>query len=160
MDRMNRRGFLRATTGGAAALAAAGASASALPLAQLAGLGTLASPADGSLVLFDARFPEARELAGRLATRPAGSAVRTGDAARDAALAPPGAASSLQAVDGDATALVQAVLEGSGPRRLSGVTTESVPFCLSQLSTRGARPQLTLKRLDRDLFAWQLVYPS
>lgn len=143
MDRMNRRGFLRATTGGAAALAAAGASASALPP-----LAALTSTADGSPVLFDARFPAARALAARLA-----GGATTGDGTD----APAG---TLRAVDGDATALVQLLVDGRAPRRLSGVTTESVPFCLSQLSTRGPRPQLTLKRLDRDLFAWQLVYPS
>jgi len=130
---MNRRAFLRATTGGAAALAAAGASAPALS----AGLAALSSPT-GVPVLFDGRFATARDHAVRLA----------------------GGHGSLQPVSGDVTELMQAFAAGRGPRRLIGVTPESVPFCLSELAPRNRRPLLTLRRLDQDLFAWHLVHAS
>jgi hypothetical protein len=89
-------------------------------------------------VLFDERFPAARAHAEKLA----------------------GTQHSLRAVPGDATALVQAFTSGHGPRRLIGVTTESVVFCLSELAPRDKRPRLTLRRLDQDLFAWHLVHTS
>jgi len=132
MDRVNRRDFLQATTGGAVALAAASASAAALP-----SLSALAS-ATGVPVLFNGRFPAARAHAQKLA----------------------GSQQPLQAVPGDATELMQAFAAGRGPRRLIGVTAESVPFCLSELSPRDKRPRLTLRRLDQDLFAWHLVHTS
>jgi hypothetical protein len=89
-------------------------------------------------VLFDERFPQARAHAAKLA----------------------GEHQPLQAVPGDATQLMQSFATGRGPRRLIGVTAESVPFCLSELAPRDRRPQLTLKRLDQDLFAWHLVHTA
>jgi hypothetical protein len=94
--------------------------------------------ATGVPVLFDERFPAARTHAEKLA----------------------GAHQPLQSVAGDATELMQAFAMGRGPRRLIGVTTESVPFCLSELTPRDKRPRLTLRRLDQDLFAWHLVHIS
>lgn len=132
MDGMNRRAFLQATTGGAAALAAAGATATVLP--RLVALPS----ATGVPVLFDERFAAARTHAQKLA----------------------GAQQKLQAVAGDATDLMQAFAAGRGPRRLIGVTAESVPFCLAELAPRDKRPHLTLRRLDQDLFAWHLVHTS
>jgi hypothetical protein len=87
--------------------------------------------ATGVPVLFDERFPAARAHAEKLA----------------------GTEQSLQAVAGDATDLMQGFAAGRGPRRLIGVTAESVPFCLSELAPRDKRPRLTLRRLDQDLFA-------
>jgi hypothetical protein len=128
---MNRRAFLQ-TTGGAAALAAASASAGMLPP-------LLALPsATGVPVLFDERFPAARMHAEKLA----------------------GAQQPLQAMPGDATELMRNFATGRGPRRLIGVTAESVPFCLTELAPRDRRPHLTLRRLDQDLFAWHLVHTS
>jgi hypothetical protein len=131
MDRMNRRAFLQAT-GGVAALATAGASAAMLPPL------VILPSATGVPVLFDERFPAARVHAEKLA----------------------GAGQPLQSVAGDATEMMQAFATGRGPRRLIGVTTESVPFCLSERAPRDKRPQLTLRRLDQDLFAWHLVHTS
>lgn len=131
MDGMNRRAFLQGSAG-AAALAVASTSIAALPA-----LTTLSS-ATGVPVLFDARFPAARAHAEKLA----------------------GAQQPLQALPGDATELMQEFATGNGPRRLIGVTTESVPFCLSELAPRDRRPRLTLRRLDQDLFAWHLVHTS
>ncbi len=130
MDGMNRRAFLQAT--GGAALAVAAAPATALP--PLTAIPT----ATGVPVLFDARFPAARAHAEKLA----------------------GMRQSVEAMSGDATDLMQAFADGRGPRRIIGVTAESVPFCLSELSPRNKRPRLTLRRLDQDLFAWHLVHTS
>jgi len=131
MDGMNRRAFLQAT-GGVAALAAASASAAALPTL------TAIPSATGVPVLFDARFPAARAHAEKLA----------------------GLRQSLDPLPGDATELMQSFANGRGPRRMIGVTAESVPFCLTELAPRDRRPHLTLKRLDQDLFAWHLVHTS
>jgi hypothetical protein len=132
MDGVSRREFLQATTGGAAALAASSAAAAVLPP-------LLALPsATGVPVLFDERFPAARAHAGKLA----------------------GEHQPLKAVAGDATDLMQAFAAGRGPRRLIGVTAESVPFCLTELAPRDRRPHLTLRRLDQDLFAWHLVHTT
>lgn len=130
MDGMNRRAFLQAS--GGAALAVAAAPATALPLL------TAIPTATGVPVLFDARFPAARAHAEKLA----------------------GMRQSVEGMSGDATDLMQAFADGRGPRRLIGVTAESVPFCLSELSPRNKRPRLTLRRLDQDLFAWHLVHTS
>lgn len=131
MHRMNRRDFLQ-TTGGVAALVAASTSIAALPP-----LSALAS-ATGVPVLFDGRFSAARAHAEKLA----------------------GARQRVEAMPGDATELMQTFTAGRGPRRLIGVTAESVPFCLSELAPRNKRPQLTLHRLDQDLFAWHLVHTA
>lgn len=132
MDRMNRRAFLQTTTGGVAAPAAASATAAPLP-----SLSALAS-ATGVPVLFDQRFPAARVHAEKLSGSQAG----------------------VQPLPGDATELMQAFAAGRGPRRLIGITAESVPFCLTELAPRDKRPHLTLRRLDQDLFAWHLVHTS
>lgn len=131
MDGMNRRAFLQGTAG-AAALAATSTSIAALPSL------TALPSATGVPVLFDARFPAARAHAQKLS----------------------GAQQSVQALPGDATELMQQFTAGRGPRRLIGVTAESVPFCLSELAPRHKRPRLTLHRLDQDLFAWHLVHTS
>jgi hypothetical protein len=131
MDGMNRRVFLQRTAG-ATALAAATSSIAALPAL------TALSSATGVPVLFDARFPAALVHAQKLA----------------------GSQQPLLALPGDATELMQAFSSGRGARRLIGVTAESVPFCLSELAPRNRRPQLTLRRLDQDLFAWHLVHTS
>jgi hypothetical protein len=131
MDRMNRRDFLQAT-GSVAALATTSAAAAMLP--PLMALPT----ATGVPVLFDERFPAARAHAEKLA----------------------GTRQPLRAVAGDATELMLAFATGHGPRRLIGITAESVPFCLSEQAPRDKRPRLTLRRLDQDLFAWHLVHAS
>jgi len=128
---MNRRAFLQAT-GGVAALAAASASPAALPAL------TAIPSATGVPVLFDSRFPAARAHAEKLA----------------------GVRQAVEPLPGDASQLMQAFADGRGPRRIIGVTAESVPFCLSELSPRDKRPRLTLRRLDQDLFAWHLVHSS
>lgn len=112
----------------------AGAAALVAASNSLAALTALPS-ATGVPVLFDARFPAARAHAEKLA----------------------GAQQPLQALPGDATDMMQAFAAGRGPQRLIGVTAESVPFCLGELAPRDRRPKLTLRRLDRDLFAWHLV---
>lgn len=132
MDRMNRRAFLQTTTGSVAALAAAGATAATLPSL------TALPSATGVPVLFDQRFAAARAHAEKLSGSPAG----------------------VQPLPGDATELMQAFAAGRGPRRLIGITAESVPFCLAELAPRNKRPRLTLRRLDQDLFAWHLVHTS
>ena len=88
-----------------------------------------------SVTLYDARFPKSRAVASQLA--PAGA---------------------LRPIAGDASELL-AMLLTSGSERLeiAGVTTESIPFCLEQLLSSHAQPQLKSVRLDADLFAWTLT---
>lgn len=125
---MNRRAFLQGSAGAAALVAASNSLAAPPSLTAL-------PSATGVPVLFDARFPAARAHAEKLA----------------------GAQQPLLALPGDATDMMQAFAAGRGPQRLIGVTAESVPFCLGELAPRDRRPKLTLRRLDRDLFAWHLV---
>ncbi len=108
--------------------------------AQAALLGTLAATLkpltafavdEGAITtLFDPRFPGARARALELAG--AGRLCPTG---------------------GDPTGLVLQALQGrpASARRLQGVTTESVPFCLRQLAPQA---HLRQRRIDRDLFEW------
>jgi hypothetical protein len=134
MDGVSRRAFI-ANARDAAALATI---ATALrPLSALAATGTstgdVATP-----VYFDLRFPAARAMAAQLA---GGGAVT--------------------AISGDATELLFAASSGaSQPVMLRGVTTESVPFCLSQAVVKGKRPKLIQTRLDQDLFAWSLEFSA
>jgi hypothetical protein len=88
-----------------------------------------------ALTLYDPRFPKSRAVASRLAP-----------------------ASALRPIAGDVSELL-AMLLTSEPRplKLAGVTPESVPFCLEQLLSLNARPQLESIRLDADLFAWTLT---
>jgi hypothetical protein len=60
----------------------------------------------------------------------------------------------LESVYGDATDIalwLRAELARGAAPRIQGITTESVPFCLSHFN-----PHLTLRsqRIDRDLFVW------
>ncbi len=82
--------------------------------------------------LYDPRFPEARSRALELAG--AGRLCPTG---------------------GDPTELVLQALQDrpANARRLQGVTTESVPFCLRLFAPHA---QLKQRRIDRDLFEWSL----
>jgi hypothetical protein len=85
---------------------------------------------------YDPRFPASRTLAGTL----------------------PGA-SQLLAAHGDPSRLLAEVLGGSNTnrsRRLQGVTTETLPFCLEQMARRQHEVRFENQRLDRDLFVWSL----
>ena len=109
-----------------AAVAAALASA-------LRPLTVLASGTDVCVTLYDPRFGASRPLAVEMA---GGGAIET--------------------IHGDPTALALNLtqpMSGSRRRRLQGVTTESVPFCLGQLLPGS---HLTQRRIDRDLFVWTL----
>ena len=134
---MNRRQFL-GTALDATAIAAVAAA--------LQPLAAVAANAAAEPVFFDPRFPAARALAEQLA-----------------------GGSELLPVSGDPLDLLERhVTAGnaissstaSGSRFLRGVTPESVPFCLSQISHGGQRPTLTLTRIDQDLFSWQLEFPA
>ena len=81
--------------------------------------------------LYDPRFPNSRAQAELLAPQ-----------------------STLRAIAGDVSDMVPII--GSKPLDIAGVTTESVPFCLSQLMSVADRPVLKMRRLDADLFAWTL----
>ncbi len=83
-------------------------------------------------------------------------------ASKELAGALPGA-SQLQAVFGDPAPLLSRLmpaLRDARPLRLQGVTTESIPFCLEQLSRAQPEARLQSRRLDRDLFAWSLTVRS
>jgi hypothetical protein len=119
-------------------LLASGASATtALLLGRFAAAaGTLTAASADIPTFYDPRFPISRTLAGAL----------------------PGA-SQLQAVQGDPSLLLTQLVAGSTGRqgkRLQGVTTESVPFCLEQMARRHQEVRFDSQRLDRDLFAWSL----
>ena len=99
--------------------------------ASAAGASTGLASTQPMLVLYDPRFPKSRAAAQRLAPR-----------------------STLRAITGDVSELVPTIM--STPLEISGVTTESVPFCLQHLSSVAQQPVLELRRLDADLFAWTL----
>lgn len=128
---LDRRSFLIASTATTAAMAAKASSSLS---------GGSARMADGSrtLVLFDQRFPAARLHAERLA----------------------GIVHDIERLPTELSDLFQSFGNGYGSRRLIGVTPESIPFCLAEFAPRGMRPQLTLRRLDQDLFAWYLRHPT
>jgi hypothetical protein len=63
----------------------------------------------------------------------------------------------IQAIAGDATDLTLWFRShaASGKRAcVRGFTTETVPFCLSQMAPRA---RLMINRIDQDLFAWTLT---
>jgi len=117
-------------------LLASGVSATtALVLTRFAAAAALTVPSEVS-TFYDPRFPASRTLAGTL----------------------PGA-SQLLAAHGDPSRLLSEVLanaNGHRPRRLQGVTTETLPFCLEQLARRHDEVRFENQRLDRDLFVWSL----
>jgi hypothetical protein len=97
--------------------------------------GTLTDPTEVS-TFFDPRFPASRTLAARL----------------------PGA-SQLLAAHGDPSRLLAQILGTTNvnrSRRLQGVTTETLPFCLEQMARRQHDVRFENQRLDRDLFVWSL----
>jgi hypothetical protein len=79
-------------------------------------------------------------------------------AARRRALLLPGRL-LLRSIRGDPTAVLGLVsgARGTGLRRLQGVTTESIPFCLREFAGRGRGVRLDCRRVDRDLFVWTLT---
>jgi hypothetical protein len=86
---------------------------------------------------FDPRFHGARERALELAS---GGAVR--------------------AIAADATDLAlwfQSRASGRSPTYIQGVTPELAPFCLRQFVPHA---QLSIRRIDRDLFAWAIRLPG
>ncbi|MCC7461731.1 MAG: hypothetical protein IT480_04625 [Gammaproteobacteria bacterium] len=85
---------------------------------------------------YDPRFPVSRLRARALPGRP-----------------------QLRPIRGDPTAALALVSEAraGGVRRLQGVTTESIPFCLHEFAGRGPGVQLDCQRVDRDLFVWTLT---
>ena len=78
--------------------------------------------------------------------------------ARQRALALPGRL-ALRPIQGDPTAVLGLVSAARprGLRRLQGVTTESIPFCLREFAGRGPGVRLDCPRVDRDLFVWTLT---
>jgi hypothetical protein len=101
------------------------------------GTATAASAAEApTLTFYDPRFPVSRLRARALPGRP-----------------------QLRPIQGDPTALLALVTQAraGGVRRLQGVTTESIPFCLSEFAGRGPGVRLDCRRMDRDLFTWTLT---
>ena len=126
---MSRRVFVESTLGVAALLAA---TRPAVPQALGAWVGGA-----GNLSLYDRRFPAALGLAQHRS---------------------PGIES--RPIDGDVTEIAALVLGHHGTNTsltISGVTAESVPFCLHQLARPTHRTALECKRVNRDLFAWNLT---
>lgn len=89
-----------------------------------------------TLTFYDPRFPASRLRARALPGRP-----------------------QLRPIHGDPTAVLGLVsgARASGLRRLQGVTTETIPFCLREFAGRGPGIKLDSRRVDRDLFAWTLT---
>jgi hypothetical protein len=119
-------------------LLASGASATtALVLSRFAAAaGTFSGDPTEVSTFYDPRFPASRILADAL----------------------PGAL-QLQAAPGDPLQLLSQIRDGgnrSRPRRLQGVTTETLPFCLEQMARRHHEVRFESQRIDRDLFAWSL----
>lgn len=65
----------------------------------------------------------------------------------------------LRPIQGDPTAALGLVsgARAGGVRRLQGVTTETIPFCLREFAGRGPGVRLDCRRVDRDLFVWTLT---
>lgn len=85
---------------------------------------------------FDERFPESRVLAAGLPD-----------------------AASLEAIGGDPSHLVGRLAAAEAAAtglHLQGVTTESIPFCLQQLTRHRPDVRFESRRVDQDLFAWSL----
>lgn len=89
-----------------------------------------------TLTFYDPRFPVSRLRARALPGRP-----------------------DLRPIQGDPTSLLALVAQAraGGVRRLQGVTTESIPFCLREFAGRGPGVRLECRRMDRDLFTWTLT---
>jgi hypothetical protein len=109
--------------------------------AALAVAGTLgpAATADAqpaTPTFYDPRFPASRLRARALPGRP-----------------------QLRPIHGDPTEALGLVsgARASGLRRLQGVTTETIPFCLREFAGHGPGIKLESRRVDRDLFAWTLT---
>lgn len=133
-DVISRRRLLAGGVQASAALAVAGTLGPAA-----AGVGRAASAAalqPATLTFYDPRFPVSRLRARALPGRP-----------------------QLRPIQGDPTALLALVAgaRAGGARRLQGVTTESIPFCLKEFAGRGRGVRLECRRVDRDLFAWTLT---
>jgi hypothetical protein len=117
----------------------------------------LASGVSATTVLVLARFATA---AGTLSDHPEVSTFFEPrfPTSRTLAVTLPGA-SQLLVATGDPSHLLAKIL-GSGtldrPKRIQGVTTETLPFCLEQLARRQHEVHFESQRLDRDLFAWSL----
>lgn len=134
---ISRRRLLATGVQASAALAVAGTLGPAA--ASAAGAGDAASAAEAlpaTLTFYDPRFPVSRLRARALPGRP-----------------------QLRPIQGDPGALLALVTEAraGGVRRLQGVTTESIPFCLKEFAGRGRGVRLECRRMDRDLFAWTLT---
>ena len=143
-DVISRRRLLASGVQASAALAVAGTLGPAA-VSATAGVGVgvgvddtasaVATP-PATLTFYDPRFPASRLRARALPGRP-----------------------RLRPIQGDPTALMALVAEAraGGVRRLQGVTTESIPFCLKEYAGRGRGVRLECRRVDRDLFAWTLT---
>ena len=102
-----------------------------------AGADTASTAGEGpTLTFYDPRFPVSRLRARALPGRPV-----------------------LRPIQGDPTSLLALVAQAraGGVRRLQGVTTESIPFCLREFAGRGPGVRLECRRMDRDLFTWTLT---
>jgi hypothetical protein len=108
----------------------------ALAVAGALGPAATADAQPATLTFYDPRFPASRLRARALPGRP-----------------------QLRPIHGDPTAVLGLVsgARASGLRRLQGVTTESIPFCLREFAGRGRGIKLESRRVDRDLFAWTLI---
>ena len=134
-DVISRRQLLATGVQATAALAVAGA----LGPTAAGATSETAAGADAqlaTLTFYDPRFPASRLRARALPGRP-----------------------QLRPIHGDPTAVLGLVsgARASGLRRLQGVTTESIPFCLREFAGRGPGIKLESRRVDRDLFAWTLT---
>jgi hypothetical protein len=134
-DVISRRRLLATGVRASAALALAGTLGPAAASA-MSGAATGADAQPATPTFFDPRFPasrlRARALPGRLQLRP---------------------------IHGDPTPILGLVSAACtrGLRRLQGVTTESIPFCLREFAGRGPGVRLDCRRVDRDLFVWTLT---
>jgi hypothetical protein len=140
-DVISRRRLLASGVQASAALAVAGTLGPAA-VSATAGVGDTASAVatqPATLTFYDPRFPVSRRRARALPGRP-----------------------RLRPIQGDPTALMALVAEAraGGVRRLQGVTTESIPFCLKEYAGRGRGVRLECRRVDRDLFVWTLTLGS
>jgi len=134
-DVISRRRLLATGVHASAALALAGALGPAAAGAT-SGAATDADAQPATPTFFDPRFPASRLHARALPGRP-----------------------QLRPIHGDPTPILGLVsgARAGGSRRLQGVTTESIPFCLREFAGRGPGVRLDCRRVDRDLFVWALT---
>ena len=134
-DVISRRRLLATGVQATAALAVAGTLGPTVAGAT-SGNATGADAQPATPTFFDPRFPVSRLRARALPGRP-----------------------QLRPIHGDPTAVLGLVsgARASGLRRLQGVTTESIPFCLREFAGRGPGVRLECRRVDRDLFVWTLT---